>query len=327
MVTTGDRPRRFDVCNGDADGLCAVRQWRAESPARAELVTGLKREIALLARVPADAADEVLVCDIAMARNSDALRQLLARGVRVRWFDHHAAGEVPSHANLEAHLDFSAGVCSSLLVDRHLQGRQRAWALVGAYGDALTNVADRLADSSGFTAAQRATLRCLGQAINYNAYGEEPGDPLIAPAALYALMARHPDPIAMASDEPVVAAIERQRDDDLTLALAVSPAWTGDAARVVLLPDAAWSRRVIGTLANVLAEREPGQALAVLRARPDGGYLVSVRAPRSAPSGAEALCRSFGGSGRSAAGGIDRLAETELATFIDRFAQARWQVG
>ena len=55
-------PRRFDVCNGDADGLCAVRQWRLHEPAAATLVTGLKREITLLQRVPADLADEVLVC-------------------------------------------------------------------------------------------------------------------------------------------------------------------------------------------------------------------------------------------------------------------------
>ncbi len=327
MTAQGVPMRRFDVCNGDADGLCAVRQWRAETPESATLVTGLKREIDLLGRVPADAADEVLVCDIAMARNRDALLSLLEHGVRVRWFDHHAAGAVPQHANLNAHLDFSDGVCSSLLVDRHLHGRQRAWALVGAYGDEMTGEADRLADSSGFTAAQRATLRRLGQAINYNAYGEEPGDPLIAPAALYALMARHADPLAMASEEPIVAAIDRQRDEDLARALDQKAAWRSDTAHVVVLPDASWSRRVSGTLANALAERTPGQAQAVLRARPDGGYLVSVRAPRSAPGGAEALCRAFGGSGRAAAAGIDRLADTELAAFIDRFAKARWPPG
>ncbi len=327
MTAQGVPVRRFDVCNGDADGLCAVRQWRAERPAPSTLVTGLKREIDLLARVPVDAADEVLVCDIAMVRNRDALLRLLEHGVRVRWFDHHAAGEVPPHANLEAHLDFAAGVCSSLLVDRHLQGRQRAWALVGAYGDEMTQEADRLADSSGFTAAQRATLRRLGQTINYNAYGEEAGDPLIAPAALYSLMARHADPLAMASEEPIVAAIDRQRDEDLARALAQKAAWRSDTAHVVVLPDAAWSRRVSGTLANALAERTPGQAQAVLRARPDGGYVVSVRAPRSAPAGAEALCRAFGGSGRAAAAGIDRLTDAEFAPFVERFAQTRWAAG
>ena len=51
--------RRFDVCNGDADGLCAVVQWRLHDPAPATLVTGLKREIALLERVPAGDGERV----------------------------------------------------------------------------------------------------------------------------------------------------------------------------------------------------------------------------------------------------------------------------
>jgi len=137
--------RRFDVCNGDADGLCAVLQWRLHEPAAATLVTGLKREIDLLQRVPRDAADEVLVCDLSMQRNREALLQLLEAGVAVRYFDHHAAGEVPQHARLETHLDFGSEVCTSLLMDRHLGGRHRNWAVVGAYGDDLVAAADRLA--------------------------------------------------------------------------------------------------------------------------------------------------------------------------------------
>ena len=38
--------QRIDVCNGDADGLCAVLQWRLADPQPARLVTGLKRDIA-----------------------------------------------------------------------------------------------------------------------------------------------------------------------------------------------------------------------------------------------------------------------------------------
>ncbi|MFT3665304.1 hypothetical protein [Piscinibacter sp.] len=316
--------RRFDVCNGDADGLCALRQWRAEFPADdAQLVTGLKREIALLQRVPDDAA-EVLVCDISLARNRDALLRLLGHGARVRWFDHHAAGEVPQHAGLAAHLDFSPGMCSSLLVDRELGGRQRAWALVGAYGDEMGEAADHLGAAAGFDAERRAALRRLGRAINYNAYGEEPSDPLVHPAELYTLMARHADPFALLDAEPVIDAIDRQRGGDLALAHAVAPAWSGEQARVVVLPDAAWSRRIGGAFANTLGEAAPRQAQAVLRARPGGGYLVSVRAPRRSPHGAQALCAAFGGSGRAAAAGIDRLPEAELGRFVDAFTSARW---
>jgi single-stranded DNA-specific DHH superfamily exonuclease len=318
-------PRRFDVCNGDADGLCAVLQWRLHEPAEATLVTGLKREIALLERVPRDAADEVLVCDLSMQRNHAALRQLLEAGVRVRYFDHHAAGEVPRHPQLEAHLDFGSEVCTSLLMDRHLGGRFRAWALVGAYGDDLVAVADGLAGRSGLDAVQRATLHWLGRAINYNAYGEEADDVRIAPQRLYRVMARWPDPIAMAAHEPIVEELDGLRQADLRQALAIAPRWQNDRARVVVLPDVPWSRRVSGSLANELAAAQPRQAQAVLRQRRGGEELsVSVRAPRAAPGGADRLCAAFGGSGRAAAAGIDALPQGDLDRFIEAFSTARW---
>jgi hypothetical protein len=189
-ASAGRVVRRFDVCNGDADGLCATVQWRLAFPAAAELVTGLKRDIALLQQVPASAGDEVLVCDLSMQRNRAALLQLLERGVKVRYFDHHRVDEVPLHPGLDAMIDFDRDVCTSLLVDRHLEGRFRAWALVGAYGDNLGAVADPLAAGIGLDDADRAALRSLGEAINYNAYGESPQDQHIAPQRLYELMLR-----------------------------------------------------------------------------------------------------------------------------------------
>lgn len=93
--------QRFDVCNGDADGLCAALQWRLHEPAPATLVTGLKLEIALLERVPAHRGDEVNVFDLSMQRNRAALLHLLDAGVRIRYFDHHAVRDIPSHPALE----------------------------------------------------------------------------------------------------------------------------------------------------------------------------------------------------------------------------------
>ncbi len=316
--------QRYDVCNGDADGLCAVRQWRLHEPAAATLVTGLKREIDLLQRVPVEQASEVLVCDVSMQRNRAALDALLAAGARVRWFDHHAAGEAPVHDALEAHLDFGSDVCTSLLVDRWLEGRQRGWALVGAYGDDLVEVADRLAAGSGFTPAQRAALRRLGQAINYNAYGEEESDVCIAPAALYRIMACHSDPFTMLATEPVIDKIDAQRRADLQQALALAPSWQSDRARLVVLPDTPWSRRVSGSLANELASVRPTQAQAVLTLQRSGDLRVSVRAPRDAARGAYELCAAFGGGGRAAAAGIDALPTAELDRFVQAFSGARW---
>ena len=38
----------FDVFNGDADGICALVQLRLATPIESVLITGAKREIALL---------------------------------------------------------------------------------------------------------------------------------------------------------------------------------------------------------------------------------------------------------------------------------------
>ena len=58
--------RCIDVFNGDADGLCALHQLRLAEPAAAELVTGVKRDIALLERVAAAPGDLVTVLDVSL---------------------------------------------------------------------------------------------------------------------------------------------------------------------------------------------------------------------------------------------------------------------
>ena len=315
--------RRFDVCNGDADGLCAVLQWRLAHPAPATLVTGPKRDIELLQRVPATAGDEVLVCDLSMQRNLAALRRLLDAGVRVRYVDHHAVDQVPQHAGLQALIDTDPRVCTSLLIDRLLQGRCRAWALVGAYGDNLSALADTLASAAGLDEAQRAQLRRLGEGINYNAYGEA-GDQHIAPQALYARLARHDDPLRLLHEDAIGDELAALRDADLQLALAQPLQRAGERARWASLPDAAWARRVIGSFANQLASEAPELAHAVLQAGRDGGHAVSLRAPLAAPGGADALCRRFGGGGRAGAAGIDQLSAHELPRFMAELVAARW---
>ena len=313
--------RRIDVCNGDADGLCAAVQWRLHEPQPAELVTGLKRDIALLGRVQARAGDEVNVFDISMQRNRVDLLRLLDEGVRVRYFDHHAAGGVPVHAHLEAHVDEASDVCTSLLVDRHLGGAHRAWALVGLYGDNLGAVADGLPFDGA--PADRAGLRRLGELINYNAYGDDEQDVCMAPRLLYPLMARYADPCEMVAREPVVGQIDAMRRSDLRQALRTAAFWQGPAGSVRVLPDAPWSRRVLGGLANELANAEPELAHAVLKPQGDS-YVVSVRAPLARPHGAHALCSGFGGAGRSRAAGIDRLDAGDLPRFVEAFARAPW---
>jgi len=245
--------RTIDVFNGDADGLCSLRQIRLAEPEDSELFTGAKRDISLLARVDAHAGDRVTVLDVSMERNRAPLLRLLERGVHVRYFDHHFAGEVPRHANLEAVLDDSPEICTSILVDRYLKGRFRAWAVVGAFGDSLDDVAMHLGGSLALGATELAKLRELGRCLNYNAYGESEADLLIRPAELYACLAKYEEPLQFAAREEIFTRLEAARHADLKAAMDVAPYWSGERAAAYLLPDRASSRRVLGTLANHLA--------------------------------------------------------------------------
>lgn len=315
---------QIDVCNGDADGLCSVVQWRLHAPQEARLVTGLKRDIELLDRVQVERGDEVLVCDVSMRRNHQALVRLLDAGASVRYFDHHEPGDIPVHPLLEVHIDTAGDICSSLLVDRYLGGRFRAWAVVGAYGDNLNDVAGRLAVDMGLSAQDRMRLRSLGEAINYNAYGDSVQDIYMAPEQVYEVLARFSDPLEFLEHEKLGQELNALRQGDLRLAQALAPYRQTQDAQVYLLPDAAWSRRVIGTLGNALASAAPARAHALLRAAPGGGFVVSVRAPLSAPGGAVSLCRQFGGDGRAGSAGIDQLPPHDLEQFLDAFLTTRW---
>ena len=133
----------IDVFNGDADGICALHQLRLAESVRSHLVTGVKRDINLLKRVQAGAGDEVTVLDISLDKNRQGLERILAAGARVRYFDHHFAGDIPAHEALAAVIDPSPQVCTSLLVDAYLNGRFRAWAVVAAFGDNLDESARR----------------------------------------------------------------------------------------------------------------------------------------------------------------------------------------
>jgi hypothetical protein len=87
----------YDVFNGDADGLCALHQLRLGNPAPAELVTGVKRDIKLIDRVEASTGDHVTVLDISLDSNRKGLMRLLGAGASIEYFDHHYAGEIPTH--------------------------------------------------------------------------------------------------------------------------------------------------------------------------------------------------------------------------------------
>ena len=312
----------FDVFNGDADGLCALHQLRLAAPRDAVLVTGVKRDIALLQRVPARAGDTVTVLDLSAAVNQDALAALLARGVTVEYIDHHYPGDLPVHPGLSAWIDTAPDTCTSAIVDRRLAGRYRPWAVAAAFGDNLVAAAHALATGLGLDTAQVGALRELGECLAYNAYGDTEADLVIAPDALYRLLHRHVDPFAFIRAEAIVRDLVAIRCDDLTRARAVRATPAGGGT-ICVLPDAAWSRRVRGALANELANARPDRAHAVVTPDAAGRYTVSVRAPLATMTGADALCRAFPhGGGRGAAAGINELPPQDLPEFIRRFADA-----
>ena len=324
MSQMGRRAMYIDVCNGDADGLCSVVQWRLHEPQAAQLITGLKRDIELLERVQAGPGDKLLVCDLSMRRNRPALMRLLEAGVSVRYFDHHKVDEIPVHPLLEAHIDVASNTCTSLLLDRHLGGRFRAWAVVGAFGDNLTGVAEDLAVALGLSFEDRRRLQSLGESINYNAYGDSEQDVYIAPAHLYERLVRYADPLLFLERERIGQELDARRQNDLRQAQAMQPYFQNAHVSVYLLPDAPWSRRVSGSFSNVLAAAHPQHAHALLTATALGDFIVSVRAPMSAPAGAAEFCRGFGGDGRAGAAGINQLPAHQLESFIEAFSGNPW---
>jgi hypothetical protein len=312
----------YDIFNGDADGICALHQLRLVEPQAAELVTGVKRDTALVDRVTATAAagDCLTVLDISLRSNARAVERVLLRGARVRYFDHHAPGDIPQHPQFEAHIDTAPDVCTSLLVDRHLDGKHRLWAVVAAFGDNLVESAIRAAQPLQLDHTELARLHELGEAINYNAYGETVDDLHYHPADLYRAIAPYADPRHFMFDEPVFEVLKQAGAEDLARAEESQAEFASDTAALWILPDAAWSRRVNGVFGNRLAQSAPQRAHAVLVAKADGAYAVSVRAPRSRPVGADRLCLEFAtGGGRQAAAGINQLPAEQLPKFIETF--------
>lgn len=315
-------PRHIDVFNGDADGICALLQLRlAEARPDAELITGVKRDIALLQRARVSADDRLTVLDISLDKNRQPLLDALRAGAKVFYADHHYAGEIPEHPNLRALINPAAEVCTSLLVNGHLRGRFAAWAAVGAFGDNLNAGAKTAARALNIDDRSLDLLRRLGVCLNYNSYGAAVADLHFAPDDLFKRLLPHADPLLLPEAEPqLLPTLEQGYEEDLAAAQRLRPERATAAVAVYRLPKEAWARRVGGVFGNRLATEHPRRAHAVLTELEDG-YLVSVRAPLNDRRGADELCRQFpGGGGRAAAAGINRLAEDRIEEFFEKFA-------
>lgn len=309
----------FDVFNGDADGLCALVQLRLARPLASTLITGVKRDIQLLQQVEAKAGDKVVVLDVALEKNRQALDELLEKKVKVFYCDHHLPGDIPESEYLKTIINTEANVCTSLLINGFLKNQYALWAIVGAFGDNLDASAKALAKPLQLGEANLQLLKNLGMYINYNGYGSSEDDLHFKPADLFRELVEYPSPLDfIAQNRAAFEKLENGYNDDMAKAAQSACLLETDKVCVRQLPDEKWARRVSGVFGNDLANQSPDKAHAVLTDKAPNGFLVSVRAPLNNKQGAATLCKQFeGGGGREAAAGINDLAKTELPKFLE----------
>jgi len=311
----------YDVFNGDADGICALQQLRLETPVPDNhLVTGVKRDIRLLDRLALVRNSRITVLDISLDRNREELATLLDQGNRIFYVDHHFSGELPDHPALEAHIDPAPQTCTSLIVDRLLHGKYRAWAVVGAFGDNLDEAASEAAATLHLSREDLARLRETGILLNYNGYGSEITDLFFPPDELFRQVHTFSDPLDFHAHAPALQTLKKGFQEDVARTETARPIQENGTSRVFQLPGEPWARRVAGVFANRLARQEKNCAHALIMPNPDSSLRISVRAPLNDRKGADTLCRRFPtGGGRAAAAGINRLPPEMRDRFIQAF--------
>ncbi|GAB3104257.1 DHH family phosphoesterase [Aestuariicella hydrocarbonica] len=314
----------YDVFNGDADGICSLLQLRHSEPREATLVTGVKRDIDLLKQVNAKPGDRITALDISLDKNRDDVTRLLQQEASIFYVDHHFAGEIPSHPQLKTLINEASDTCTSILVNTHLKGQFTLWAIVGAFGDNLKKSATALANSLKLAQDDVTLLEQLGIYINYNGYGSDLSDLHFEPAKLFQKLLPYTNPLDFIKDGNVdFKQLQTGYTEDMAAAQSSQPEMATSNSAIYMLPNEKWARRVSGVFGNDLANQYPDRAHAVLTAKANGNYLVSVRAPLNNKTGAADLCRQFAtGGGRAAAAGINDLPAGELKTFADRLEAA-----
>jgi len=317
--------RFIDVFNGDADGICSLLQLRLDQPEQQEslLVTGIKRDIQLLKQVEPSESDQITVLDISLDKNRADLERILKTGATVFYIDHHFCGEIPQKDNLTALIDTDSNICTSLLVNDHIQGKHKLWAISGAFGDNLKASARMLVKQTDLDDNQVEQLNNLGIMLNYNGYGANTSDLHFHPESLYRHLLPYNNPLDFINDSAsVFQQLESGYQEDISKTRNLQAEYKTSKVTLFILPDESWARRMSGVYSNELANQNPDKAHAILTHNKQGGYLISVRAPLNNKTGADELCRQFEtGGGRKAAAGVNHLPRGSLDLFIEKFTQ------
>ena len=311
----------YDIFNGDADGICALIQLQLDTPRDSILITGVKRDIKLLAQVDPSEGDIINVLDIALEKNREALDSCLQAGALINYFDHHNPGSIPQHKNLTSHINTDANTCTSLIVNEHLAGRFVAWAITGAFGDNMIQSALSIAAKTTLSDEDVHTLKLLGTYINYNGYGPNESVLHFPPADLFKLLRPFESPLDFVEhNKTVFDKLQNGYNSDLEAANSLEPYISNDSSAIYMLPDLPWAKRVSGVFGNQLASDHPNKAHAIITEIPGNNYLVSVRAPLTNKEGADEICLQFNtGGGRKGAAGINKLPAEQLDMFISVF--------
>ncbi|MCH8502439.1 MAG: DHH family phosphoesterase [Aliidiomarina sp.] len=327
----------IDVFNGDADGIFSLIQLRKVWPQESRLVTGVKRDNALVRQITSQEADgaHLSILDISFDKNTDELARVLERAESVLYVDHHQAKTLFEHPKLTCRLDYAADKCTGLLLRDYLvdnavlteemRHNLSLWAITAAYGDGLDKVADAQADTLDLSASQRAQLRELGILVNYNGYGAHVTDLHFAPDDLYQRLQRYDSPFAVVADaNSPYSRLKAGYDSDLALAEQSDVLIENDTLIAIQLADAPWSRRISGTFGNLLATGNPNKAIVIATQNVAKGgepatLTISLRAPKNNLQGAGDICASFPtGGGRAGAAGVNALPVANLVKFINQ---------
>ena len=305
----------YNIFNGDADGICSLVQLRLANPQNSTLVTGVKRDIELVVKVKPQPGDYLTVLDLSLEKNAEAVKMALEAGATVFYADHHRSGDIPDHTNFNAHINTQPNTCTGLIVDYYLRGQYREWAIVAAYGDNITQVADEYCAQLKLSSDQQSQLRQLGITMNYNGYGSSLSDLLFHPEELYSMAVKYSCSFEfMAAESTAITSLISGYNEDIAKGLSTEATRETDTAALIILPDERWSRRVSGVLGNELTNQHPSRAHIILTPEHTGElnapvtYQVSIRAPKTSPHSADKVATGYGGGGRSGAAGISGLA-------------------
>jgi len=310
----------YDVFNGDADGIFAWHQLRLTHPRNATIVTGVKRDVNLVARVNAGEGDLVTVMDVSHAKNRKDVQRILDSGAIVEYFDHHDPKELILHANITYHINTEPNISTGLIVNSHVNGKNKLWSIATAFGDNHIDLAMNMAQSENLSDEQILILKNIGLVVNYNSYGQTVDDLFFLPEKIAEVVKACGTDIFLFTEQgDIFSTLLDNYNADMSLAMCQEPYSISNNGVIYTLPNEAWTHRVMGSFSNHLVSTNNDLACAIAVLNSDGTYRISVRSSINNPHGAGNLCSKFDGGGREKAGGINNLPDSELANFKEEF--------